>query len=56
MGYEYVDRTPPDIRLDLHLDGHHMMYFQEGNEERGNSMERPGTNHTEFFELIKSIH
>lgn len=40
MGYEYVQREPPVIRLDLHLDGQHTVYFQEGNEAAANARQR----------------
>ena len=49
LAYDFVDRNPPVVRLDVHLEGHHTVYFQEDNAEHAANRPRAGTKLTEWF-------
>jgi len=49
LGFDIVDRSPPVFRLDVHLEGHHTVYFSEENADVAAARERPGTKMTEWF-------
>ena len=44
-----MERDPPVVRLDVHLEGHHIVYFHEGEPEAAAARSRAGTKLTEWF-------
>ena len=50
LEYQLVYRYPPVIRLDVHLENHHTVYYTPGNEREAAARQRPGTKLTEWMQ------
>lgn len=50
LGFGYMDRQSLVSLLEVHLDGHHSVHYQERNERTATGRERPGTMITDWFE------
>lgn len=53
LGFGYVSRQKVVVRLDVHLDVHHTVYYRKGIEQRAAENDRPRTKITEWFESNK---
>ena len=51
MGFTYILREPPVVRLDCHLEGHHTVYFKKGGEDQAGENDRPATKLMEWFNV-----
>lgn len=49
LSFDIVDRLPPVLRLEVHLENHHTVCFEEGKERAAAAQHRPGTKLTEWF-------
>ena len=53
LGYTYVEREPLVVRLEVHLEGQHTVFYHEGNEVAAANRDKAGTKLTEWFEANK---
>ncbi len=55
LAFEIVDDAPPVYRLEVHKEGHHTVYFREG-EEMLEALREPQTKLTEWFKARGANH
>lgn len=47
--FEIIDKQPTVVRLDVHLENYHTVYFREERQQQAANRPRPGTKITEWF-------
>ena len=53
LGYTYVEKHPMVVRLEVHLENQHTIFYHEGNEVAAANREKAVTKLTEWFEANK---
>lgn len=53
LSFQYLDRQPCVVRLDVHLNGYYSVYYGEGDERTIVAREKPGTKTTGWFKSNK---